>query len=309
MWLLSIAASGIWAAVKKWRRAGAADWPVTLGTITATHVALPKTSFLAQPKNQQGYKAELYYSYSVQGGSHSGCYKCDFPTEAESREFIRDLSGKRVRVHYHPDKVQKSFISMEVIQSLLQSRAPRLGNDPLLPFSPPLPAWSRPFIWVFVGLSAFGLLLSLWVHLNAVSGRQVLPGGFMALHAGIFVVWFPAVFAAQRLANQKPFSWEAVLRGAPAWMRYMAYAFCAYAMINFLFFFMAQASNRGSGIQISATTWRGFSGHWMAFYSMALAILFSAARIQDTRVRCAKGHLVSDTAPFCAECGRPATPS
>jgi hypothetical protein len=34
-----------------------------------------------------------------------------------------------------------------------------------------------------------------------------------------------------------------------------------------------------------ASVWRGFSGHWMAFYSAALAVLCSAAHTADTAPR------------------------
>ena len=148
-------------------------------------------------------------------------------------------------------------------------------------------------------------MFSLWVHINAVLGRQVAPQEyFIALHLGIFVVWIPAVFALQRLANQTRFSWKLVLRGAPSWMRYVGFAFFAYAFVNFAFF-ISQSSRQDPANQVSAGDWRGFSGHWMLFYSTTVAILYSALRVQDARVRCPKGHLVSDTAQICAECGRP----
>src|SRR5262245_36796120 len=104
-----VAGSWIWAAWKRYQRAESPDWPVTDGTVTTTKVVLPKDSFFGQSKNQQTYKAALNYSYSVEGKPYSGLYQCDFPTEGEAREFIRDLVGQGVRVQYHPDKSKKSF--------------------------------------------------------------------------------------------------------------------------------------------------------------------------------------------------------
>ena len=143
-------------------------------------------------------------------------------------------------------------------------------------------AWIRPFLPVFIAISAVGLILSLWVHLGAVMGQRVAPEAFFwILHIGIFIVWFPAVFLAQKLVrnvNRKDF-WKAVLKDAPLWMRYMIYGFLGYAIVNFLFF-MVNAPGGGSGANPHAAVWRGFSGHWMVFYSAALAILYSANRNQ-----------------------------
>jgi len=55
------------------------------------------------------------------------------------------------------------------------------------------------------------------------------------------------------------------------------YAFGGYAMLNFLLF-MTKAPPGDGGANPPAVVWRGFSGHWMAFYTAALAILYSAAR-------------------------------
>jgi hypothetical protein len=304
LWLALLAGNLIWTAWKRWRKSGAreADWPFTDGTITATNVVQPKNALFSQG-NQQAYKAELNYTYSVEGNFYGGRYTCEFPTESEGWEFVRDLVGKPVRVQYNFNKAKQSAISLDDIQALLRKRAPRRDDGPLVPLSPPVPAWLRPFAWIFIGLSAFGLAVSLWVHVNALFGKQVVPdAGFFLLHVGIFVVWAPAVFAATRLSTSIRFSWKVVLRGAPAWMRYIAFAFFAYAVINVFSFYNEHNHNF---VGASGNEWKGFSGHWMVFYSMSIVILYSAARIQDPRARCAHGHLVSDTADYCAECGLP----
>jgi hypothetical protein len=126
------------------------------------------------------------------------------------------------------------------------------------------------------------------------------------LHVGVFVVWFPAVFVSQRLVGnvgRKDF-WKVVLKGSPDWMRYLVYGFFGYAVVNFLFF-MTKAPKGGGGVNPPAVVWRGFSGHWMAFYSAALAILYSAAHAQANGSRCVNGHLVSGTASYCERCGQP----
>src|ERR1700675_2567644 len=124
-------------------------------------------------------------------------------------------------------------------------------------------------------------------------GRRLAPEPFFwVLGVGIFIVLLPAVLVAQRFVgstNRKDF-WKVILKGSPDWMRYMVYSFGGYAMLDFLLF-LAKAPTRGGGANPPAVVWRGFSGHWMAFYSAALAILYSAARTVDASPRCANGHL------------------
>ena len=134
------------------------------------------------------------------------------------------------------------------------------------------------FRWIFVWIAAIGLALSLWVHIGAIMGLTVAPPAlFGILHVGIFVVWVPTVLIARtfRGVNQRDFL-KAASQGAPAWARYCVYGFFGYAFLNF-FLFIAHPGERGQGVNPPAVTWRGFSGHWMAFYSAALLILYSAA--------------------------------
>jgi hypothetical protein len=149
-----------------------------------------------------------------------------------------------------------------------------------------------PFVW----LAGLGLVLSLVVHACAVMGLAN-PFGAIALvlHAGVFVVWFPAVVVAHRSTQESKHRdfWKAALRGCPEWMKRMAYAFGAYAMINFVLFLALFRNNE----------LRGFSGHWMAFYSAALAGLYSARQMNLSPERCPVGHLVSPFAKYCEECG------
>ena len=132
------------------------------------------------------------------------------------------------------------------------------------------------------------------------------PWPFWVLHVGIFIVWFPSVLVAQRLAgkaNRKDL-WKVVLKGAPDWMRYMVYVFSAYEFVNFMTS-MGQSSSGGRHTTTSVADWRGFSGLWMVFYSAALAILYSAAKMMESSPRCANGHLAAPNALYCNRCGQP----
>jgi Protein of unknown function (DUF3592) len=299
-----------------WRwiqRTRAKSWLTASGQIDRVSVSETKRTFFSTtPRgSSRTYDAELGYSYSVGGTKYAGRYVQDFGTEDDAYEFVRDLKGQAVPVQYNPNKPSASALLKLSVENLLRNRAPKPADE--LPTSRVLdsvPDWLKPFLWVFIGLSAVGLVVSLWVHLGAVSGRRVAPEAyFWILHMGIFVVWFPAVFVAQRRVgsmNRKDF-WKVGLKGAPDWMRYMVYGFFGYALINFALF-MLQAPTGSSG-NPTAIEWRGFSGHWMAFYSAALAILYSAAKESETVRRCLNGHSIPADANFCTRCGQPAMPA
>jgi hypothetical protein len=193
-----------------------------------------------------------------------------------------------VPVQYNPNKPSQSLLPESSIESLLQTRAPKPQSEsPTSADS--VPDWVKPLLWFAVG---------------AVMGRR--EALFWILHMGIFVVWIPAVFVAKARVgnvNRKDF-WKVVLQGSPDWIRYMVYGFLGYAVLNFALF-MLKAPTGSTGMIPPAEVWRGFSGHWMAFYSAALAILYAAARSGDDVRRCLNGHPVPPTANFCAQCGQP----
>lgn len=160
----------------------------------------------------------------------------------------------------------------------------------------------------FIALSAAGLILSVIVHIAALSGNQVPYGNFVwGLHGGIFIVWLPAIlvsFSSTKDFKQKDF-WKAALRGCPPWMKYMTYFFLGYAFVNFAIFIFSTTGMAKGTSPSTATELRGFSGHWMAFYSAAMAMLYSATQsdLFDKQKKCRNGHAVSALAKFCDECG------
>jgi hypothetical protein len=166
----------------------------------------------------------------------------------------------------------------------------------------------KPLIWFFAALASVGLALSILSHFSALLGLQGPLGDYSwVLHVGIFVVWIPAVLVSQRLTAEvarKDF-WKAALRGSPPWMKYMVYGFFGYALLNFAIFITHPPSKGGSG-PMPPDVVRGFSGHWMAFYAAAMAILYSAAHAKDRDAsrRCLNGHAVGPLAQFCERCGQ-----
>jgi hypothetical protein len=173
-----------------------------------------------------------------------------------------------------------------------------------------LPDFLRPFILFFAALAGLGLALSIIFHVEALAGLQGPLGEYeWVLHVGIFVVWLPAVIVSSQLTvdfKRRDF-WKAALRGCPPWMRYMVNGFFAYAALNFIWFLASAPPHGGSG-PMPPIVVRGFSGHWMVFYSAAMAMLYSAAHVKDRDVgrKCPQGHTVGPLAQFCEQCGQPA---
>jgi hypothetical protein len=309
VWLALFAAGWLKPLWRWLQRNRAKNWPTTTGQIESVSVGESKRFFLSltQRGSSPAYVAELGYSYSVAGNVEAGLYKREFSTEGEAWDFLRDLKGKPVAVQYNPNKPSTSTLWEPSIETLLQARAPRPAAEMFSSVSAKSisPLLGR-FLWVFVVLSAVGLVVSLWVHLGAVTGRRVAPEAFFwILHMGIFVVWLPALFVAnQHVGNlrRKDF-WKVVLQGSPDWMRYMVYGFAGYAILSSVPFWF-QAPTGGGGANPPAIIWRGFSGHWMAFYSAALAVLYSAAKEKENVRRCVNGHPVPPSANFCPRCGQ-----
>jgi hypothetical protein len=279
VWLALLLASGIKPLWRRLQQQRAEGWPTTQGKIEEVSIG-PKKHFLASMNLQAAEGspiAGLGYSYTLGGETYRGLWERELGSEEEAREFTHDLEGKSVVVAYNPQRPSKSTLLKDSVTSLLEVRVQAPATVSASSTTTDVPSWVKPLLWPFVILSAVGLGLSLWVHLGAVSGRKVAPEPFFwTLHVGIFVVWLPAVTVAnRRVGTFRRNYWTRVLRDSPSWLKYMVYFFFGYAAINFLFF-ITQTPEKGTAGDTPVGTWRGFSGHWMAFYSAALAILYSA---------------------------------
>lgn len=165
-------------------------------------------------------------------------------------------------------------------------------------------------LYPFMVLAACGIALSIAAHFMALAGVPIPGGGLVwVLHAGIFVVWVPAVLVSLKMtrhASRKDL-WKVALAGCPEWMRRSLYVLFGYAMLNFILFFVTTAGQPRKDHQNSSSpeVIRGFSGHWMIFYGVAFAIFYS--RIHSPELyrerKCPQGHSSAPTARFCSECG------
>jgi hypothetical protein len=259
------------------------SWPATNGRIDSAHTGEPKRFLgLTLPtSNNEKFSGVLAYSYRLSGDTFHGEYRRSFASEEGAAEFLRGLQGQTVTVQYHPNKSARSVLLDETVEALLRNRAPLL-NAPNWMDS--LPGWLKPFIGVFTFLAFIGLLLSIWVHIGALLGREPSPA-FWGLHVGVFIVFFPAIFVAQKrigTTRGKDF-WKAATKGSPDGVRYMLYFFFAYAsLIGFLMFFKSPPGTVPP--RDTAPDWRGFSAIWMVFYCASFAILSAALRFsRDSR--------------------------
>ena len=157
--------------------------------------------------------------------------------------------------------------------------------------------------WVFYILSVAGFLLSVAAHVSTFLGyapQDIFPY-IWALHAGIFVVILPAVVFQTRFPRKKR---QFLYPYAPKLLKRLNIALGVYAICNFIIFLFLMRHGgpeiRGGQFvladhgkvyrTITAAEYgqykcyliRGFSGHWMLFYSMGMAIYASA--IRQTRI-------------------------
>lgn len=155
-----------------------------------------------------------------------------------------------------------------------------------------------------------GWTLGLILHLLSLADFDIAGEApfVWLLHIGIFVVWIPTILALRnneelkayqqsRMLNRaNPFGVvKIIFRQTPTWLTIVAVAGFFYAGINFMLFMSSQTGvpsikdgqyflhNHGQFIKnlteqeyhhYKANEIRGFSGHWLAFYGIAAAVLF-----------------------------------
>jgi hypothetical protein len=117
-----------------------------------------------------------------------------------------------------------------------------------------------------------------WLHIEPPWGKSV-----FVLHIGLFVLWIPLVFFANR-TMPKPGrgNFQHLLAELPRWVRVATYALFAYALLNFAYFLFSTRQYPKHGVPIFVEL-RGFSGHWMLFYGVAAAGFVALARLARKR--------------------------
>jgi hypothetical protein len=155
-----------------------------------------------------------------------------------------------------------------------------------------------------------GWTLGLIIHILSIADFDItekVPFVWL-LHIGIFAVWISAIreltkneefqaFQQSGMLNKMDYLgfYKIIFKQTPTWLTIIAIGGIFYAFINFMLFFISQIGtpdikdgqyilhSHGQLIKTlteqeyhhyKANEVRGFSGHWLAFYGIAAAILF-----------------------------------
>jgi len=100
------------------------------------------------------------------------------------------------------------------------------------------------------------------------------------INAGIIITIWPAIIIAKetRDASAMVDPKELLFRVCPRWLSAMTGFLLIYAFAGLIYFVFKRYSANSS---LADNSFRGFSGHWMALYSLALAILYSCERLKN----------------------------
>jgi hypothetical protein len=133
-------------------------------------------------------------------------------------------------------------------------------------------------------IAAMGFLASVachllgWLHVEPPWGRSV-----FVLHIGFLVLWFPLViFANRTMPKPGRANMEHLLAELPKWVRIATSCLFAYALLNFAYFSYCTREYPKHGVPFSLEL-RGFSGHWLLFYGMAVVGYVPLARLARKR--------------------------
>jgi hypothetical protein len=157
-----------------------------------------------------------------------------------------------------------------------------------------------------VGVVALvGFVLALVTHLLALAGVDVAARVHYVwlLHVGIFVVFIPFVICV-RMDFGSPPAMSQIRATLPHWASVCGIAIFAYALVNFLIFMVGTEGgsaeirdgkflllNHGTLIrELTAAQYaafqlndiRGFSGHWLVFYSVPAAYFLLGDRSNNS---------------------------
>ena len=139
---------------------------------------------------------------------------------------------------------------------------------------------------LLIFISVTGLVLSTVIHFCSLFHIYESPRGLMILiNIGIIFVFYPAWIISNRMRNKvnvKDFK-KTLFDACPGWLSIMNGLLIMYALGGLIFFlfkrhFAGPDISNGQGVM--AEGFRGFTGHWMALYSLAFTLLYSCRRLK-----------------------------
>ena len=266
----------------KWlQRDRVKSWPSAIGAMESIGEPQPRKFLGLTLSNSSSEKIlELCYSYSALGQSFHGRHKLDASSKFNVDKFTNRLVGLPIQVQYHPDKPSVSALTDSSIEAMLR-QAPPLSTEEeqIIRAAHEIPAVYRPFLLPLMYLALAGFIISFCINFASLL-KIALPESapFFLLHAGIFVVFFPALLAAKKMLGTSYGLnfWKRVMKEAPEGFRYLFYVIFAYSwLIGFFALFNGPPTQvRSSDFNKSA--WLPFSAVWMIFYYTSFVVLLSA---------------------------------
>jgi len=137
-------------------------------------------------------------------------------------------------------------------------------------------------------ISVIGLVISAAIHFCSLFHIYEPPREIVILiNIGIVVVFYPAYIISKKVRNEvniKDFN-KAIFDACPGWLSFMTGLLIMYALAGLIFFTFRRyfASSVGTdGQEIIPSRFRGFTGYWMAPYSLAFMLLYSCRRLKST---------------------------
>jgi len=258
---------GIWERLVRIR---ARSWPVAQGNIDSIKIEERKG------KHHRWY-ARLYYSFSVLGRRYTGRYSQEFSYQDDAENWIRDLQGKPVAVHYSSRFPALSSILDDDLQALLAARPPiATGTEPSPVPVPQLTGWKRALGLVLLAIAAVGFIVSAMVHISAwLAPNSASDFPWTPIHVLCFVTFVNtiAIIPKTRRRSETP-------QPRP-WLVKLAIAVFIYAIANFIFWMVVAANHHGH-LQPSQEL-RMFSGHWMLFFGWQVMFLDPVVHTRELR--------------------------
>jgi hypothetical protein len=261
------------------------SWPTANGFVESIGEPEPRKfpGFTILPGSSHR-SLEIRYSYFVLGQLFRGRHTLDSSSKCGLDEFGNRFIRLPVQVNYHPEKPAVSALLDSSIEALLRQAPPLSAQDEQrMRAAHEIPAIYRPWLQPLMYLALTGFLISLWINIACLLGKQVLSDAqFFLMHGGVFAVFFPAFFAARKMlgdTNRRGF-WKAVTMDTPKGLRDLFYLVFAYGWLTGAYgFFHLSPGNGQPSTLFNGSDLLPFSGVWMVFYYSSFVILLSARNV------------------------------
>lgn len=258
---------GIWERLVRIR---ARNWPVVQGTIDSAKIDEYKG------KSRHWY-GRLYYSFSVLGRRYTGRYSTRFSYQDDAENWIRDLQGKSVSVHYSSRFPALSVIADDDIKLLLASRGPEPVAVPMATPAPVerLTGWKRALGLVLMAVASVGFIVSAVIHMSAWLEQNFGSNqSWMPLHVFCVVTFLMTMSILPKGARRR-----SEVPEVKPWLGWLAGSVTIYGIANFILWMIIAANHHGD-LQPSQEV-RFFSGHWMMFFIWQVVFLEPVVRRAD----------------------------